>query len=156
MSGSPDEPRTERLCKMHTLTRSAESELSKFFQVAKTMADIDGTMALMPICYVDKAWHGKLQDPKGYEVFCRSANVPAFEHAEVNGFGKINWVDTYHQKYGLLGKVWFVSPEGEFDEVAFNSYLQSNELHCAWNCGPVESPKGKPSVDTVTSVSKPN
>jgi hypothetical protein len=65
------------------------------------------------------------------------------EHRECRGYGELEWVRDYEERYGELPDIWFVSDTGELDASALAEYRRTGEWRANWTCGsyiPLEDP----------------
>jgi hypothetical protein len=120
-------------------------ELGRFFDVAAVFQSKTGKTANMPVCIIDQAWHDLMVNPSAYADFTDSAVGSSVDHLENKGEGIIEWVDIYHEKFGALPAVWFVSPLEFFDSELYDRYQRTRVLEMSWDCAPrfpkVDPPK---------------
>ena len=121
---------------MNINRRELRVELGRFFESALEFQKETGKSAMMPVCIVDEDWHKLMQNQSEYSAFTKQhVNMPV-EHDELKGSGEIEWVNHYHNKFGLLPTPWFVSPSGEYDQHAHQEYLRTGVLKMSWKCNP--------------------
>lgn len=113
--------------------RQATQELKKFFQLVN-MIDVEKYKMFSGA--VDAVWHELLKDPDAYAAFREEAGVVEnIGHMPGSGFGVIQWIQDYHQRYGKLTPIWFTDASGVLDEKSYNAYLSTDVVVAAWDCG---------------------
>ncbi|WP_433673893.1 hypothetical protein [Microbacterium gorillae] len=112
-----------------------KAELLKFFQLVDP-ATIDQFKMFSGA--VDAVWHDLLHEPAEYEKFLSEGSIDtAMGHAPGDGYGIIQWVGAYHEKFGQLDPIWFTAADGTVDEASYQAYLSTNVVVTAWDCGPI-------------------
>lgn len=118
---------------------AARIELSRFFTIAETVE----TAPEMFSAYIDAEWH-RLLGSAEYEELCRTAVGRPVGHRADVGRGTPSWLESYHERYGVLPAVWFADADGVVDRELHLRYLaawgapagRAPELIVAWDCTP--------------------
>lgn len=117
---------------------AGRAELLRFFQLVDTA---DTEQFKMFSGAVDAIWHDLLRNPEDYAEFLREGGIDeTLGHMPGDGFGVIQWVNAYHNRFGQLDRIWFTNADGVLDQSSYDSYLSTKVVVAAWDCG-VITPK---------------
>lgn len=115
---------------------TGREELLKFFQLVDTA---DTEQFKMFSGAIDAVWHDLLRNPKDYRAFLAAGNVDeTLGHMPGNGFGIIQWVSAYHERFGQLDPIWFTDAGGALDQASYDAYLSTKVVVSAWDCGVIK------------------
>lgn len=112
---------------------NAKKELSKIFVLhTEGIQNIN----LPTNSYIDEVWHNMLKDKEAYEKFSLDACGKVVNHLAQPGEGKLEWIESYENKYGKLNDLWFYDVNGELKEEELEHYHKNGEVVCSWDCKP--------------------
>jgi len=111
----------------------ADRELARFLSLAVESGDFDRFK--MPACEIDARWHALLEDSATYDAFCVEHTGIRLDHVKRGGYCRLDWVDTYHGRYGALPRNWFDT------DAAYAEYQRTGEVFASWDCQPLKTTK---------------
>lgn len=114
---------------------AAEQELAKFFALSQ---ELNAPLTMFSD-YVDKRWHELMEDAEVYEQFCLSACGKVLGHVpsgQSNPIVVVEWIEQYESRHGYLPHVWFANEAGEFQDDAYQDYVDSHTIVASWKCNP--------------------
>tara|TARA_Y100001960_G_C14776107_1_gene883242 strand:+ start:2354 stop:2788 length:435 start_codon:yes stop_codon:yes gene_type:complete len=123
------------------ITDIKKEELKKFFYIAAIHNEDFGENIKMPSCVIDSYWHDLLKNKEGYKQFSLDACGKELKHKKDKGEGILSWVETYERIFGKLPDVWFIAPNGEFQEDVYRSYIKTGVVKMSWDCEPTTGDK---------------
>lgn len=111
-----------------------EIELAKFFQLAEILP----YRLKMFSPYIDSYWHEIATDHSAFRLKFETPTNINISHLEAGSDTPehIEWVAAYETSFGPLPKIWFHDLSGQFDQIAYQAYLESGEVYAAWDCSP--------------------
>jgi hypothetical protein len=115
------------------VTERAEQELGRFF----TLAGLGVSNLKMPAGAIDEVWHQKLKNHEQYSSFCNETAGSFVQHAPAKGYGELEWVSDYEQRFGKLDPAWFTNKEGKIDQPKYAAYLKDGKVSMEWDCVPI-------------------
>jgi len=138
---------------LHTsLEATARNELAKFFIIA---SESDNSSKIhMPSCIVDSYWHNLLTKKNQYKDFCNKYVGSDVGHISGKGYEEIVWVKKYEKRYGKLPSIWFLQPDGIFNQEGYENYQKNDVMIASWDCTPVIMDKIKEINKDIENLKK--